>query len=175
MTWDAITVRLPRGQLKAETKRLMRRALDDLRVTCRRVAGGHEVTPLVVQRWLLDDAEYHWPVWSLADPAAVPERLFERVVADLRTLRAAQAAVAPVACAAATTTWFARVGDAIGALARASGGGWRSPEEKAAARRLLAELDAQSLAVRRALDAEDDAGRGHAPAPLAAARTGGAR
>jgi hypothetical protein len=76
--------------------------------------------PTNAERWVKKGAEYHWPGWVLYSREAIPDAVFEQVVADIRAARAQQVkrGARPTLLGAAMT-FLRRAGEAVSVIALA--------------------------------------------------------
>jgi hypothetical protein len=130
-----ITERPRMSDLRAQTKQLFRRACEDLAVTF--TAIGRELDDpkgKYVQRWADEQSDHPLPVWALTSRDAVSDALFERIVADVRDLRAKQSRSLSATTVGLGLAFMRAAGEAIAEIASASADGAHDAHERPAMR-----------------------------------------
>lgn len=135
--------------LSERVRRLHRRACEDHDVSARAIAAGLALGDTLVLRWWHD---HNAPLYALAHRASIPDSLFERVVSDLRALRAEQGTAPSTTAEAACAALVARAGELLGPVGLALADGRVSADERSTIHREVARVESQCAAVRRALD-----------------------
>lgn len=148
------TARLFTRELQGLTKRLIRRASEDTGVSLASIADALERSHGLVEQWVCERAAKHLPVYVLASPLAIPERLYQRIISDIDHVRHAQAESLAPKPEGACTLLLARLGAGVESIARALADGRVTSMERPELLRKLAEIEAAIASVRRSFDLE---------------------
>lgn len=148
----APTARPLRSALKEAAKRLFRRACEDVGVSLVYVADHLDMSPSRVENWLSPSVDANVPLYLLASRAAIPDRLFARIVADLESLRAQQGTGLVVAPESAATGVIERACAAIAELGRALADARVSSLDAPSVRREIGSLRDECVRMIRSLD-----------------------
>lgn len=156
----ALTARPLRSDLKAACKRLWRRALEDIGVSSASVADQLDVAHGIAERWAHEDTDHPLPVYALASRRAVPESLYQRVLADLDALRAQQGDGLHSTVEGAAAMLVARAGATLDEIGRALADGRVTSVERPGMRRVVAALRSQCDSLLRLLGEDEERRRG---------------
>lgn len=152
----ALTARPLRSELKSTVKRLWRRALEDLGVSSASIADNLDVAHGIAERWARDDCDHPLPVYALASRRAVPEPVYQRLLADLDALRAQQGDGLHATIEGAAAMLVARAGATLDEIGRALADGRVTSVERPGMRRVVAALRSQCDSLLRLLGDEAD-------------------
>jgi hypothetical protein len=160
-----------RSDLQTLVRRTFVRACEDLSVSYTGIANKLGLgSSTVVERW----ARLTLPAWVLGDPDAIPDPLYNRIVAVIEAERVSRGRGLRPSCEGAAFAALVKGGEATSVLARLLADSTLSMAERPEAREIMHALVAKCEAVLRAIDDADrlDAGTAPTEPKLAAVRGG---
>lgn len=149
------TARATTASLQTSTARLLRRLSEDLGVSLSSIAEALDRSRALGPRWVAEESQHPAPLYLLAARHAVPDPMFDALVAGLRSLRDQQpggAVAVPAEVSAAVMV--GRMGDALAVAGRALADGRISPEERRDLRRAVAAVRSACDRLSESLGAE---------------------
>jgi hypothetical protein len=139
-----------RNVLQTLVRRTFVRACEDLGVKYTAIASALELgSSSIVERWT---KLAPLPVWVLANPEAIPEPLFNRIIAVVEAQRTVRGAGLRPTCEGAAFGVLSTAGETVSELSRLLADFKLSADERPAARVVAHKLIAKGEALLRAID-----------------------
>jgi hypothetical protein len=152
---ERISTEQPIG-IQTLTKRMFRRACEDVGIALSTIATGIHRSRTVVDRWADEQSDHAMPVWAMALPDAVSDSLFDRLVHDLRAMRSrSHNGLVPRAEGVAGLL-LQRLGGAVSEIAEALSDGRISSLEAPKVLKRIAEVEEECRRLRASLDHVDN-------------------
>jgi hypothetical protein len=140
----------------AQPVSIQSRAKEIFREACRALGIGHERIAAAihrhrtkVDRWANPDHDESVPVWPLLVPEAIPDAVFERIIADVRAERRERGT--NVRAEGVAAVLLARLGSAVTEIANAMADGRITSIEAAGVVKRISDVEEECRKLRRAL------------------------